>query len=287
MRMLKTEYLLDQISRVAIFSIVTSLGLPSVVPSEATGNLVREACYNAVQQRETKALWSYRVERHEDNHVILEQVIETVDAPVKHLVAVDGHAPTPAQLKEEDERHRSLLKNSAGQSAFKKDHDEDSKKMEEMLRIIPEAFVFQDLGKERGLEKLAFHPNPDFKPKTYEQRVLHTLVGTAFIDLHDKQIARVSASLAQRVEFGLGLLGRVDRGGTVKITRTRLSDGVWQVSMEKIDLSGRMAIFKSLSRHKDEQRSDFKPVAPGTTFAQALDDLEKNGPAGSPKTFRQ
>src|SRR3984893_8651668 len=139
MRMLKTEYLLNQVFRVAIFSFVASLGLPSVIPSEATGNLVREACYNAVQQRETKALWSYRVERHEDNHVILEQVIETVDAPVKHLLAVDGHAPTPAQLKEEDERHRSLLKNSAGQSAFKKEHAEDSKKIEQMLGIITQA----------------------------------------------------------------------------------------------------------------------------------------------------
>jgi hypothetical protein len=48
-----------------------------------------------------------------------------------------------------------------------------------------------------------------------------------------------------------------------------------------------MAIFKSFNRRKDEQRSDFKPVAPGTTFAQALDELEKNSPADSPKTFRQ
>jgi hypothetical protein len=286
MRMPKPKYLLDRISRLAIFSLVTSLGLPSVLPSEPTGTLVKEACFNAIQQREAKSLWSYRVERHEDKHIILEQVIETVDTPVTHLLAVDGHAPTAAQLKEEDDRHRRLLRNSAGQSAFKKDHDEDSKKMEEMLRVIPEVFVFQDQGKQRGLEKIAFHPNPDFKPKTYEQRVLHTLVGTAFIDLHDKQIARISASLAQRVEFGLGLLGRVDRGGTVNIARTRLPAGVWQVSMEKIDLSGRMAIFKSFNRRKDEQRSDFKPVAPGTTFAQALNELEKNSPADS-KTFRQ
>jgi hypothetical protein len=283
----KPKYLLDRVSRLAIFSLVTSLGLPSVLPSEPTGTLVKEACFNAIQQREAKSLWSYRVERHEDKHIILEQVIETVDTPVTHLLAVDGHAPTAAQLKEEDDRHRRLLRNSAGQSAFKKDHDEDSKKMEELLRVIPEVFVFQDQGKQRGLEKIAFHPNPDFKPKTYEQRVLHTLVGTAFIDLHDKQIARISASLAQRVEFGLGLLGRVDSGGTVNIARTRLPAGVWQVSMEKIDLSGRMAIFKSFNRRKDEQRSDFKPVAPGTTFAQALDELEKNNPADSPKTFRQ
>jgi hypothetical protein len=148
-------------------------------------------------------------------------------------------------------------------------------------------FIFQDHGKERGLEKLSFHPNPDFKPKTYEQRVLHMMVGTAFIDLREKQIARVSASLAQRVDFGLGLLGRVDKGGTLNIARTRVSDGVWQVSVENIDLSGRMAILKSLNKHKDELRSDFKPVAPGTTIAQALDELAKNNPGGSAKPFRQ
>jgi hypothetical protein len=287
MRMPKPKYLLDRVSRVAIFSLVTSLGLPSVLPSEPTGTLVKEACFNAIEQREAKSLWSYRVERHEDKHTILEQVIETVDTPVTHLLAVDGHAPTGAQLKEEEQRHRSLLKSSDGPSAFKKEHDQDSKKMDEMLRVIPEAFVFQNQGKQRGLEKIAFHPNPDFKPKTYEQRVLHTLVGTVFIDLHDKQIARISATLAQRVDFGLGLLGRVDRGGTVNIARTRLSGGIWQVSMEKIDLSGRMAILKSLSKHKDEQRSDFKPVAPGTTVAQALDELEKNRTFSYPETSRR
>ena len=287
MRMPKPKYLLDRVSRLAIFSLVTSLGFSSVLPSEPTGALVKDACFNAIQQREAKSLWSYRVERHEDKHIILEQVIETVDTPVTHLLAVDGHAPIVVQLKEEEERHRSLLKSSDGQSALKKDHDQDSKKMEEMLRVIPEAFVFQDQGKHRGLEKIAFHPNPDFKPKTYEQRVLHTLVGTALIDLHDKQIARISATLAQRVEFGLGLLGRVDRGGTVNIARTRLPDGVWQVSMEEIDLSGRMAIFKSLNRHKDEQRSDFKPVAPGTTVAQALDELEKNRISSYSETSRR
>jgi hypothetical protein len=287
MRMLRTECLLDQVSRLAILSLVTSLGLPSVLSSEATGNLVKEACYNAVQQREAKSLWSYRVERREDNHVFLEQLIETVDTPVTQLLAVDGHAPTIAQLKQEEERHHTLLKNSANPSASKKEHEEEAQRTEEMLRIIPEVFVFQDRGKERGLEKLSFHPNPDFKPKTYEQRVLHTMVGTAFIDLREKQIARVSASLAQGVEFGLGILGRVDKGGTLNIARTRVSDGVWQVSVERIDLSGRMAIFKSLNKHKDEIRSDFKLVAPGTTIAQALDELAKNNPAGSAKTFRQ
>jgi hypothetical protein len=39
--------------------------------------------------------------------------------------------------------------------------------------------------------------------------------------------------------------------------------------------------------HRDGERADFKPVAPGTTFAQALHELEKNGPSGSLETSRQ
>jgi len=52
-----------------------------------------------------------------------------------------------------------------------------------LLRIIPEAFVFEDQGKEGESAKIAFHPNPEFKPKTYEQRILHALDGILFIDL--------------------------------------------------------------------------------------------------------
>jgi len=62
--------------------------------------------------------------------------------------------------------------------------DNDDKMMAELLRIIPEAFVFEDLGKE-DVRRIAFHPNPEFKPKTYEQRILHALDGIVFVDLQE------------------------------------------------------------------------------------------------------
>ena len=98
--------------------------------------------------------------------------------------------------------------------------------MEELLRTIPEAFVFEDQGKEGESERVAFHPNPGFKPKTYEQRIVHALDGIVFIDLHDKVIARLSGSLGSRVEFGYGLMGHIEPGGTTEITRVQLAPGV-------------------------------------------------------------
>src|SRR5258707_13195620 len=131
--------------------------------------------------------------------------------------------------------------------------------MQELLRIIPDAFVFEDRGKEAESEKIAFHPNPGFKPKTYEQRVLHALDGIVFIDLHEKRIARFSGSLETRVKFGYGLIGHVEQGGTTEITRVNLSPGVWKTSAEKIDIDGRLVVRSEERRVGKECRSRWSP----------------------------
>ncbi len=275
MKLPRTKTLPHHICRLAIFMFAAGMALPSSLPSQKAKELIREACYNEVQQREKRTLWSYVAERHSNNHVFREQVIETVDAPVRHLLAVDGHPPTAAQMKEENDRHQALRNNASRRHAIQKQQGDDDKTMEELLRITPEAFVFEDQGKEGQSERIAFHPNPGFKPKTYEQRILHALDGIVFVDLHDKRIARLSGSLASGVEFGYGVIGHVQQGGTTEITRVHLSEGIWKTSAEKIDINGRFVLLKSINKHQDESRTGFEPVAPGTTFAQALNEIDK------------
>jgi hypothetical protein len=275
MELSKTMFLLVHIPRFVILTFAAAMALPPALPFQTPKELIGEACYNELQHRDRKTLWSYTAERHVSNHTFLEQVIETVDGPVRHLLAVDGHPPIPAQIKEEDDQHHELLRNPSGKRAIQKQRDDDDKTMEELLRIIPEAFVFEDRGKEGESARIAFHPNPAFKPKTYEQRILHALDGTVFIDLHEKRIARLSGSLGSRVEFGYGLIGHVKQGGTTEITRVHLSPGIWKTSAEKIDLDGRFVMLKTINKHQDESRTGFAPVAPNTTFAQALDEIGK------------
>jgi hypothetical protein len=283
MELSRTIFLLVHTTRFVAFTFVAGMVLTPALPSQTAKDLIRDACYNELQQREKTTLWSYVAERHSNNHVFREQVIETVDSPVRHLLAVDGHAPTPAQMKEENDRQQRLLKSESGRHAIQKQQEDDNKKMEELLRIIPEAFVFEDQGKEGESEKIAFHPNPEFKPKTYEQRILHALDGIVFIDLHEKRIARLSGSLGTRVVFGYGVIGHVDQGGTTEITRIHLSPGVWKTSAEKIDIDGRFVMLKTIDKHQDESRTGFEPVAPNTTFAQALDEIAKMDRSASSK----
>jgi hypothetical protein len=271
----RTLFLLAKVSRFAALTFAVGMALPPALPSQTAKELIGDACYNEMQQREKRTLWSYVAERHSNDHVFREQVIETVDAPVRHLLAVDGYPPTSVQMKEEHDRHQELLNNASRRHAIQKQRDDDDKKMEELLRIIPEAFVFEDQGKEGQSERIAFHPNPGFKPKTYEQRIFHALDGIVFIDLHDKRIARLSGALGTRVKVAYGLIGHMEQGGTTEITRVHLLPGVWKTSAEKIDIDGRFLMLKTINNHQAENRTDFEPVAPDTTFAQALNKIEK------------
>ena len=248
------------------------LALPAL-PAQTGKDLIADACYNARHQFEDKSLWSSRIERRTGGHVYLEKEIETVDGPVHHLISVDGHEPSPSERKQDDDRIHDLTQSPNARLTLKKDHEADQRKVADLLRAIPEAFLFDDQGNQGGLEKLAFRPNPRYKPETYEARALHAMSGIILVDLEEKQLAQVSATLIQPVDFGYGAVGRLNKGGTINITRTRISPGIWRTISSRIDINGRVVFFKTINKQQDETYSDFKSVASDTSIAQALQQL--------------
>jgi hypothetical protein len=95
------------------------------LPLQTAKELIPEACYNELQHRDRKTLWSYTAERRVNSHSFLEQVIETVDGPVRHLLEMDDHPLTQAQMKEELGRQQELLNNPSGRHADQKQRDDD------------------------------------------------------------------------------------------------------------------------------------------------------------------
>ena len=125
MEISRTMSLLPRVSLFLVFTVAGAVALPPSLPSQTPRELIGEACYNELQHRERKTLWSYIAERHNHDHVFREQVIETVDGPVRHLLAVDGHPPISAQIKQEEDQHQELLKNLSGRRAIRKQRDDD------------------------------------------------------------------------------------------------------------------------------------------------------------------
>ena len=235
--------------------------------------LMADTCYNEAHQREQNALWASQVQRRTADHVYLEEEIETVEGPIHRLISVDGHEPSSSERKQNDDRLRDLMENPKARLAAKKNREADEKKFGELLRVMPDVFLYEDQGNHGGLEKLAFHPNPAFTPKTYEETALHAMSGVILIDLDEKRIASFSGTPTQQVDFGFGVVGQLRKGGTIEVNRIRLSPGIWKTNSSKIDLNGRIVLFKTISKQQDETHSEFKPVAPDTTIPRALQQI--------------
>jgi hypothetical protein len=150
--------------------------------------------------------------------------------------------------------------------------------------VIPDIFLFEDHGKQGGLERLTFVPDPAYRPATYEETALHAMSGLVLIDLREKRLARFSGTLTQQVNFGYGLLGHINKGGTIEVNRVRLSPGLWGTSLFRTDFDGRFAIFKNINKHLDETRNDFEPVPPDTNMQRALERLVPKSAIFSQKT---
>ena len=232
-----------------------------------------DACYNELHQRKQNVLWESQVQRRNAGHVIREQEIETVDGPVHRLLSVDGHEPSPSARKQNDERLRDLVQNPRARLELKKNCEADEKLLADLLRVMPDAFFFEDQGTQGSFEKLAFSPNPAYKPKTNEEKVLHAMSGVILIDLDEKRLAQLSATLAEQVDFGYGVIGHLRKGGTVDVNRIQLAPGIWKASSFRFKINGRFVFFKTINKQQDETHSDFKSVASGTTILQALQQI--------------
>ncbi len=257
---------------------LTSVSFTPALVGQTPKELVTDACNNLRRQLQQKVLAASRIERRASGHLYMEDEIETVDGPIRRLISVDGRDLTALERKQDDDRLRDLAQNPKAQQAVRKDHDADAKKLENLLRVIPDAFLFEDDGKEGGAEKIALRPNPDFIPKTYEERAIHAMSGYMTVDLQDKWMVKLSATLQRQVDFGFGVLGHLDKGGSISLTRTRLSPGVWKTSSSKTGITGKMILLKTINKQQDETRSDLRLVAPETSITQAVQQLIGQSP---------
>jgi hypothetical protein len=125
---------------------------------------------------------------------------------------------------------------------------------------MPQAFLYDYDGLEGNFLRIKFRCNSSYNPPTYEARVVHSLAGTVLIDPQHKRLAKFSGRLIDRVEFGYGLLGYIEKGGTIEIGRTQVDPSEWKTTFVNIQLSGRLVFFKTISKQEYETRSDFRAV---------------------------
>jgi hypothetical protein len=232
------------------------------------GELVGAVVVNELTDREQLRKWICTIEKHTGKQSLTELQVETKDGPLFRLVAIDGAELSPDQRKQDDARIARLIKDPRPLQKLKQAQEDDEIRLQKLMTLMPQAFVYDYDGVEGNLVRIKFRPNPAYVPPTYEARVIHSLAGTILIDSEHKRLAKVAGQLTNRVDFGFGLLGRIDNG-TVEIARMQVGPLLWKTAFINIHFSGRLALFKTISKDQYERRSDFHTVSAGLSLSDA------------------
>jgi hypothetical protein len=226
----------------------------------AASELVKAVVANELTDREQLLKWICLIEKRAGTETLTEEQVETRDGPLFRLLAIDGAALTPGQREQDDARIGRLIKDPSSLQKLKQAQGEDELKLQKLLNLMPNAFLYEYDGVEEKLVRVKFRPNPEYTAPTYEARVIHSLAGTILIDPERKRMRKIACQLMNRVEFGYGLLGRID-SGTVELERVEVGTLQWKTAFINIHFSGRVAFFKTISKDQYERRSDFREVA--------------------------
>jgi hypothetical protein len=246
------------------------------------GTLVDTVVANELADREKFLKWSFTIEKREGKRTLTEMQVETKDGPLYRLLAIDGTALSFDQRQQDDARIGRLMKDSRPLLKLKQAQDEDELKLQKLVSLLPQAFVYDYDGVVENLVRLKFRPNPDYNPPTYEARVIHSLAGTVLIDPEQKRLAKVSGQMVNRVDFGYGLLGRID-SGNVEWGRVEVGTQQWKTDFINIHFAGRMVLFKTVNKDQYERRSNFREVSGDLSLSDAK-DLLVSGIPPTPQT---
>jgi len=238
----------------------------SVAPA---GELINAVVANELRDRVQQQKWMYTIEKREGNQSLTEEQVETKTGPLYRVLALDGIPLTSDQRQQDEARIHRLLHDTSQQSKLKQQYDDDEQKLETLMRVMPEAFLYDYDGVDGSFVRLKFRPDPRYKPPNYEARVVHSLAGTVLIDSQQQRLAKLSGQLVDRVQFGYGVLGHIDNGGTIEIGRVQVGPLQWKTALLNIQLSGRLIFFKTISKQQYETRSKFRAVPDDLSLSEA------------------
>ncbi len=241
--------------------------------------LVRNAANNEIKSSEVEShYYMFKDTIEYKDHSISREVLRTPQGGLLSTLSINGHPLTAEERKKDDEKLRKYANDPDARRKRREASKAEDKRAELMLTSLPDAFLYTYVGIDRGpngeeLVHLKFTPNPNFNPPNHETAVYQGMAGDIIIDRRAVRIAKIDGTLFKDVDFGWGILGRLYKGGKFRIVQRDVGDGHWEEVEETLQMTGKILLVKSLTIWSTETMTDFRPVPPNLTTAQAIELL--------------
>lgn len=264
-------------SEIALLSCILLTGFcwPAIAQPVSPQDLVRQVINNELAaNKNDHSHWMYRDADTVPARSTVKLVVETPDGTASRLIEFNGHPLTPQQRAQDDARMESVLTDPSVLARQRRSAAHDDRQAVALMKMLPDGFLWSYGGESNGEITLNFKPNPAFQPPTYASRVFAAMAGKMVVDAQQKRLKVLSGTLIQTVEFGWGLFGKMDQGGTFRVVRSEVAPGIWEITQTHVHISGHMLIFKSINEQEDEITSDYKPTPPSMTLSEAVEKLK-------------
>jgi hypothetical protein len=173
----------------------------------------------------------------------------------QRLLSRNGMPLSEKDLKKEDERFEKFR--------TRKPRTRSRSDQEKVLNDIVNAFDFKILRREprndRSTLVLAFKPKKGAKLETMAARLVFTKVeGTAWVDEHDAQLARIDMHFIDDAKIGFGLLARISKNTQMTREWRKLNNEVWVPAHSESIVKGRVLLAKAYSRRRIDDYMAYK-----------------------------
>jgi hypothetical protein len=261
--------------------LLTLIAVPAAAQTDASA-LVRRAIQNHEDAARTHLPLRYLLRKTGDHRDTTKDIIETSQGDVARLIAVDNQPLTAEADRAELDRLNTLVNHPEIQEHRHQREQKDTDRVDRLMRLLPDAFLYRDLGTgpcpsgEGTCHHLTFSPNPGFQPSDAEANIFRGLAGEVWIDQAMQRLTRLDARVIANVDFGWGILGKLDKGGTIQIEQSDVGNHDWELTSLKLNLKGKVLMVKSLNIQLTEQATHFSQVQPGVDYREAIHLLQNS-----------
>jgi hypothetical protein len=239
--------------------------------------------------------------KKDDRHDYTQAVIETRQGDVALAIAANGAPLNPDLRQTQIDRLNNLDAHPDLQEHRHKREQEDNARVNKLMRLLPDAFVYhydstvpctvvvppwvaipgEPTPPPPGTPvpsaqcyHLTFTPNPAWNPPDLESKIMRGMAGEVWIETSQERLTRLNAHLIADVDFGWGVIGRLDKGGTIFLEQTEMEGNDWELTRMKLDLTGKALLVKTLSYHLTQEMARYSPVPADLDYHKAIQMLE-------------
>lgn len=232
---------------------------------------VRQAVNVELEANRTdKSVWTYRETNITPDKNAVYTTIETPDGTLRRLIELNGHPLSPQAAANETRRIQSYVNDASAQAKARKAGAHDDAQAAELLKMLPEAFIWTRGGENGDLVTLNFRPNPNFNPPDMQSRVMGIMAGQLILSKDSHRIRTLRGRLSDDVLIGFGILGKLNRGGTFDVERRIVGDGLWQITETHVHIGGHALLFHTIGQQEDDVKTEWKP-----STAHTLQEAER------------